>query len=110
MRTNIEIDDELITQAMASGGYPTKRATVEAGLRMLTQRRRAYAGLLALGGKINWQGDLDAQRRDGPPTDSSASRLRVQEEPATYKLGKAKPAARTGVKTRSTRAPRKAAR
>ena len=36
MRTNIEIDDALIAQARASGGYATKRATVEAGLRMLT--------------------------------------------------------------------------
>ncbi len=110
MRTNIEIDDALIAQAMASGGYATKRATVEAGLRMLTQRRRAYAGLLALGGKINWQGDLDAQRRDGLPAGTSAGAPGVQEERAPYKLGKVKAASRPRAKTRSTSTPRKAAR
>ena len=110
MRTNIEIDDVLITQAMASGGYPTKRATVEAGLRMLTQRRRAYADLLALGGKIDWQGDLGAQRQDGPPADSGVGALRVQEEPARYNAGKVKAAPRTPAKTRSTTAQRKAPR
>ena len=109
MRTNIEIDDALIAQAMASGGYPTKRATVEAGLRMLTQRRRAYADLLALGGKIDWQGDLDAQRRDGPPVGSSGT-YRVQEAPARYHAGKVKAAPRARAKTQSTSVKRKAPR
>ncbi|MFO6418699.1 type II toxin-antitoxin system VapB family antitoxin [Hylemonella sp. W303a] len=66
MRTNIDIDDELMAAAMQAGGYATKRETVEAGLRMLAQRRRAYADALALGGRIDWQGDLDAWRRDKP--------------------------------------------
>ena len=110
MRTNIEIDDALIAQAMASGGYPTKRATVEAGLRMLTQRRTAYAGLLALGGKIDWQGDLDAQRRDRPPSGGSNVTLGVQEAPAPYNAGKVKAAPRTSAKARSTPAQRKAVR
>ena len=35
MRTNIEIDDELMSQAMAATGLSTKRATVEEGLRLL---------------------------------------------------------------------------
>lgn len=66
MRTNIDIDDELMAAAMQAGGYATKRETVEAGLRMLAQRHRAYADALALGGRIDWQGDLDAWRRDKP--------------------------------------------
>ena len=64
MRTNIEIDDELMAEAMKAGGYATKRETVEAGLRILTQRKKAYSAALALGGKIDWVGDLDMQRRD----------------------------------------------
>jgi len=35
MRTNIEIDDELMRQAMAATGTSTKKATVEACLRKL---------------------------------------------------------------------------
>ena len=37
MRTNIVIDDELIEQAMRLADLPTKRAAVEAGLRLLIQ-------------------------------------------------------------------------
>lgn len=35
MRTNIEIDDELMQQAMAATGTTTKKAAVEASLRKL---------------------------------------------------------------------------
>jgi len=37
MRTNIEIDDQLVDQAMRSSGARTKRAVVEAGLRLLVK-------------------------------------------------------------------------
>lgn len=66
MRTNIEIDDTLMAQAMQAGGYTTKRETVEAALKVLAQRKRAYAALLAMGGTVDWQGDLDAWRTDKP--------------------------------------------
>ena len=63
MRTNVVIDDELMSQALESGVYKTKRSAVEAGLRLLvqvnTQRR-----LRALRGKVTWEGDLEAMRRD----------------------------------------------
>ena len=65
MRTNIDIDDALLAQAMAMAGTSTKKATVEAGLRQLI-RAHAYDGLLALRGKVQWDGDLDAMRRDAP--------------------------------------------
>ena len=39
MRTNIEIEDELMREAMRSSGKRTKRAAVEAGLRLLVQTR-----------------------------------------------------------------------
>ena len=37
MRTNIEIDDELLSKAMAASELPTKKATVEEGLRLLVR-------------------------------------------------------------------------
>ncbi len=53
MRTNIEIDDKLMADAMEAGGYKTKREAVEAGLRLVA-RRKVYDGLLALRGKLHW--------------------------------------------------------
>jgi len=62
MRTNIEIDDRLMRQALRSSGARTKRATVEAGLRLLVQVRR-QAGIRRLRGKVRWEGDLHESRR-----------------------------------------------
>ncbi len=62
MRTNIEIEDKLLSEAMRAGGFKTKRATVEEGLRLLA-RKKAYRAILALRGKIHWEGDPDAMRR-----------------------------------------------
>jgi Arc/MetJ family transcription regulator len=61
MRTNIDIDDHLMKRAMRSSGARTKRATVEAGLRLLIQVRQ-QAGIRNLRGKVNWQGDLSELR------------------------------------------------
>jgi Arc/MetJ family transcription regulator len=65
MRTNIEIDDTLMAEAMAASGLPTKRETVEAGLRLLARRKR-QAGARDLFGRVAWEGDLDAERLDDP--------------------------------------------
>jgi Arc/MetJ family transcription regulator len=65
MRTNIEIDDDLLTDAMSISGLHTKRATVEEGLRLLVRIRgqaQAFADLQGLG----WDGDLDEMRSGGP--------------------------------------------
>ncbi|PNG27753.1 type II toxin-antitoxin system VapB family antitoxin [Methylocella silvestris] len=62
MRTNIEIDDELLAEAMAATGLSTKKATVEEALRELVRQKRqsrAIADMIGLG----WQGDLDASRQ-----------------------------------------------
>ena len=64
MRTNIEIDDELMKAAMDATGLRTKRETVEAGLAFLVTRRKAYDDLMALRGKVTWEGDFDEMRRD----------------------------------------------
>jgi Arc/MetJ family transcription regulator len=66
MRTNIEIDDRLMAEAMAAAGVSTKRETVEMALRLLARRRR-QAGARDLFGKVHWRGDLDAERRDKGP-------------------------------------------
>ena len=62
MRTNIEIDDQLMRQAMRATGARTKRAAVEAGLRALVQIQR-QTGILRLRGKVQWEGDLEKWRR-----------------------------------------------
>lgn len=66
MRTNIEIDDELMTEALRRSGAPTKRAAVEEGLRLLIQTRR-QSGIRRLRGKVKWEGDLDAMRTGRQP-------------------------------------------
>lgn len=62
MRTNIEIDDRLMKQAMRSSGTRTKKATVEAGLRLIVQLR-AQTGIRKLRGKIRWNGNLEKSRQ-----------------------------------------------
>jgi Arc/MetJ family transcription regulator len=64
MRTNIEIDDELMDRAMSAAGLATKRATVEEGLRMLIRVRKQIDGLAELEG-AGWEGDLDEMRQVG---------------------------------------------
>lgn len=61
MRTNIEIDDALIRQVMKHTNYRTKRAAVDAALRLLL-RTRQQGAILKLRGKIQWQGDLNESR------------------------------------------------
>jgi Arc/MetJ family transcription regulator len=66
MRTNIDIDDDLLAEAMALTGEPTKRATVEAALRTLIRLRNQAAAIERLRG-IGWEGDLDAMREGRTP-------------------------------------------
>jgi Arc/MetJ family transcription regulator len=61
MRTNIDIDDDLMDQAMRSSGARTKRAAVEQGLRLLIQTRR-QGGIRRLRGKVAWEGALERSR------------------------------------------------
>jgi Arc/MetJ family transcription regulator len=65
MRTNIDIDDQLLAEAMTATGLPTKRATVEEGLRLLVRLRRQVDSLADLAG-TGWQGDLGAMREGRP--------------------------------------------
>lgn len=63
MRTNIVIDDRLMSDALKATGLKTKREAVEHGLRLLLRLSR-QAELRKLRGKVDWRGDLDAMRRD----------------------------------------------
>lgn len=61
MRTNIDIDDRLMREAMDASGARTKRAVVEKALRLLVQTHR-QAGIRRLRGKVTWEGDISASR------------------------------------------------
>lgn len=61
MRTNIEIDDRLMKEAMRSAGTKTKRETVEAALKLLV-RTRSQAKIRELRGKVQWEGNLEESR------------------------------------------------
>ena len=63
MRTNIEINDNLMAEALKAGEFKTKRAAVEEGLRLLV-RTRAQGRVRRLRGKLRWEGSLDEIRRD----------------------------------------------
>ena len=53
VRTNIEIDDDLMRAAMRASGATTKRDAVEQGLRMLVAVRGQRA-LRQLRGRVTW--------------------------------------------------------
>ena len=61
MRTNIDIDDGLMRQAMRRSGARTKRAAVEAGLRLLAETH-AQGSIRRLRGKVQWEGNLNRSR------------------------------------------------
>jgi Arc/MetJ family transcription regulator len=63
MRTNIDIDDDILREAQRLVGTKTKRDTVDLALRELVARHR-QVGILQLRGKVHWEGDL-AESRGG---------------------------------------------
>jgi Arc/MetJ family transcription regulator len=66
MRTNIEIDDELLAEAMAFAGLRTKKATVEEALRRLVLEHRRRLAITDMAG-LGWDGDLGAMRQGRMP-------------------------------------------
>jgi len=69
MRTNIDIDDDLMQQAMKLGGVATKKAAVDEALRLFV-RIRAQAGIRELFGTVQWEGDLEQSRQNRLPDDA----------------------------------------
>lgn len=63
MRTNVVIDDKLMSRALRSSGCKTKRSVIESGLRLLVQIN-SQKKLRKLKGKITWEGNLEEMRRD----------------------------------------------
>jgi Arc/MetJ family transcription regulator len=63
MRTNIVIDDKLMADTLKATGLQTKREVVELGLKTLLGLRQ-QSEIKKLRGKITWDGDLDAMRRE----------------------------------------------
>ena len=64
MRTNIEIDDKLMKQAMKAAGVTTKKAAVEEALRRMVQLQR-QGGVRKLKGKVEFWDDVIADRVAG---------------------------------------------
>ena len=63
MRTNIVIDDELMTQVLKLTGIKTKREAVETGLKTLLKLQK-QENIRNYRGKLLWTGDLDDMRSD----------------------------------------------
>jgi Arc/MetJ family transcription regulator len=66
MRTNIDIDDALIAEAMELTGLTTKKAVVEKALRDFVAHHSRKKALEELKG-MGWYGDLDAMREGRIP-------------------------------------------
>ncbi|GGB73520.1 MULTISPECIES: type II toxin-antitoxin system VapB family antitoxin [Henriciella] len=63
MRTNIDIDDKLMEEAIRLGGFSTKKEAVTESLKLLIQLKRQDV-IRGLKGKLDWSGDLGAMRAD----------------------------------------------
>ncbi len=61
MRTNIEIDDQLLDEARKLTGLKTKKDTVELGLKTLV-RFQKQESIRRLRGQLTWDGNLDEMR------------------------------------------------
>ena len=77
MRTNIDIDDDVLDAAMKAGSFKTKKDAVEAGLRLIA-RQEAYREILKWRGRLHWEGEAwsdalpAATEAAAPPTASPA--------------------------------------
>ena len=74
MRTNIDIDDDIMQAAMRGSEFKTKKDAVEAGLRLLA-RQAHYREVLKWEGKLHW---------DDQPDTTLASPYMVSEQRVQY--------------------------
>ncbi len=63
MRTNIVIDEKLISAAIKASGARTKKEAVELGLKSLIQLKKQEM-LRGFRGKLKWRDDLERMRTD----------------------------------------------
>lgn len=61
MRTNIEIDNKLMNEAIKISGLKTKKETVELGLKILV-RLKKQENIRRFRGRLEWTGNLDDMR------------------------------------------------
>lgn len=61
MRTNVDIDDNLLEEARRLSGLKTKKAVIHEALQLLV-RRKQRRKILDLVGKAEWVGNLDEMR------------------------------------------------
>ena len=61
MRTNIEIDDNLMQDALKATGLTTKKDVVVLGLKTLIQLKKQEQ-IKQFRGQLEWSGDLDDMR------------------------------------------------
>ena len=66
MRTNIDIDDELMDEVMKLTGQKTKKAAVEEAFRHIIETAKRRQALKELWG-MGWEGNLDEMRNDWSP-------------------------------------------
>ncbi|MEW5797665.1 MAG: type II toxin-antitoxin system VapB family antitoxin [Bacteroidota bacterium] len=61
MRTNIIINDKLMSAALQTSGHSTKKEVVEEALKLLVLVKK-QSRLKSLRGKLKWEGNLDEMR------------------------------------------------
>jgi Arc/MetJ family transcription regulator len=64
-RTNIDVDEKLVSRVMRRYGLSTKRAAIDLALRRLDLEPMSRKEALAMRG-TGWEGDLDEMRGDYP--------------------------------------------
>ena len=62
-RTNINLDDNLVSKGLKVTGLRTKKDLVDLALRELL-RNESQKNILSLEGAIRWEGDLNEIRKD----------------------------------------------
>jgi Arc/MetJ family transcription regulator len=63
MRTNVVLEDKLISAALKASGLKTKKAAIEEGLKLLIQVKN-QTKIRDFRGKLKWTGNLDEMRLD----------------------------------------------
>jgi Arc/MetJ family transcription regulator len=63
MRTNVVLDDRLMSTALKLSGLKTKKSAIEEGLKLLIQLHRQEQ-IKDYRGKLSWTGNLDEMRAD----------------------------------------------
>jgi Arc/MetJ family transcription regulator len=64
-RTNIELDDRLIDEAIKLTGKKTKKELVNYAVEELVRKLKRQK-ILSLEGKVEWSGDLNELRKSRP--------------------------------------------